>query len=460
MSTAVKETPREGVSVTIIGAGIAGICAAYFIKKTSPKIPVCIVDCVEPMSFTSAQSGENYRNWWPHPTMSAFIDHSIDLMQDIAAASNNRILMTRGGYLLASRSTSIDEILHTLAADHPMRSQIRYHSAQHNSYRRGSSDDWQSVIRGIDILSGNKMIKRQFPQLDPQVQHLLHIRRAGDISAQQLGQWMLEQARSLGLQQVRGEVVDIHAGADFTVEIADQAGSRSVHSEIIINAAGPFINRIAQMWGESLPIQNYLQQKIAFEDTLAALPRDQPFTVDLDRQFINWTEPERQWLETDEDGQRFLQEMPGGIHCRPVGGANSRWVKLGWAYNQTAAPAQRDPSLDAFFPDIVIRGASRLNPGLQSYTDRPPGKLQHYGGWYTITEENFPLIGPCQQNGAYVIGALSGFGSMAACAAGKLIADYLSAAPLPSYAADLAPQRYANTALMSELTGIASRGIL
>ena len=460
MSTSGKKPDSGAATVTIVGAGIAGICAAYYIKKVLPDFRVCLVDCVEPMSFTSAQSGENYRDWWPHPSMSAFIDHSIDLMEEIAAISDNRILMTRGGYLLGSRAPSVDDILQGLAADHPMRSEIRFHSLTTNEYQQVSPGDWRSDIRGIDVLSGPKLITGQFPQLDPQIQHLLHIRRAGDISAQQLGQWMIEQARSLGLQQLRGEVTAIDIGADFNIEIVSQGKSTTLRSEIVINATGPFTNQISQMWGESLPVKNYLQQKIAFEDTLSALPREQPFVVDLDNQFIDWTDQERHWLETDKDGQQFLQEMPGGIHCRPVGGQQSRWVKLGWAYNETAALAKRDPSFDAFFPDIVIRGTSRLNPGLAPYVSRPPGKLQHYGGWYTMTEENFPIIGPYQQPGAFVIGALSGFGSMAACAAGKLIADYLTGGSLPDYAADLSLQRYSNAGLMSDLANMGSRGIL
>jgi len=47
------------------------------------------------MSFTSAQSGENYRNWWPHPTMTKFTNHSIKLMEDLSRKTDNCLLMTR-----------------------------------------------------------------------------------------------------------------------------------------------------------------------------------------------------------------------------------------------------------------------------------------------------------------------------------------------------------------------------
>jgi hypothetical protein len=37
------------------------------------------------------------------------------------------------------------------------------------------------------------------------------------------------------------------------------------------------------MLGEDLPVDNVFQQKVAFEDRLGAIPRDMPFSIDLDR---------------------------------------------------------------------------------------------------------------------------------------------------------------------------------
>ena len=70
--------------VLIIGAGSIGIAAAQAIKLAVPQMDVCLVECGQPMALTSAQSGENYRNWWPHPVMRQFMDDSIDLMERIS----------------------------------------------------------------------------------------------------------------------------------------------------------------------------------------------------------------------------------------------------------------------------------------------------------------------------------------------------------------------------------------
>ena len=48
-----------------------------------------------------------------------------------------------------------------------------------------------------------------------------------------------------------------------------------------------------------------------------------------------------------------------------------------------------------------------------------------------MTKENWPLIGPMRTKGAFVAGALSGFGTMAACATGALCAAWVQGAELP-----------------------------
>lgn len=176
------------------------------------------------------------------------------------------------------------------------------------------------------------------------------------------------------------------------------------------------------MLGVDLPVYNTFQQKIAFEDRKGAIPRTLPFSIDLDGQQIDWSDDERAMLLEDPDFARLAEEMPGAIHCRPDGGDNGKWVKLGWAYNEAPAEATWKQPLDGNFPDIVLRGAARLNPRLKLYYGRLPRAMHYYGGWYTMTEENWPLIGALGPQGAFMNCAMSGFGTVAACAAGELCA--------------------------------------
>ena len=67
---------------------------------------------------------------------------------------------------------------------------------------------------------------------------------------------------------------------------------------------------------------------------------------------------------------------------------------------------------------------------------------------------------PFHESDATPIGALSGFGSMAACAAGSLCAKWMTGEELPAYAEHLSLSRYANQPLMAELRELGETGAL
>jgi len=135
-------------------------------------------------------------------------------------------------------------------------------------------------------------------------------------------------------------------------------------------------------------------------------------------------------------------------------------IKLGWAYNrQPSYPNNNqslieDPAYDSNFPELVVRGAARLNPSLKPYIEKLPKSRVHYGGYYTMTKENWPIIGPLDDVGSFVAGALSGFGSMGACAAGSLCADWVCRGDVPEYANALTLDRYNDPLLVNEMSQV------
>ena len=445
----------------VIGAGIVGIAVAYALCVTHGRRNVVLLEPGTPMGLTSAQSGDNYRNWWPHPVMRAFTDDSIGRMEAIAAVTGNRIAMTRRGYLLVTRRANPRDLIDELHAgyggdaDH----RIRLHHTE-AGYDPARSADWQTAPDGVDVLLNPALIRLNFPSLAPDVAAALHIRRGGDISGQQLGQFMLEAIRAAGGRLIRARVTHITHPAPFVLALETPVGHSTLRAEIIVNAAGPYIGEVAAMLGETLPIANIPQQKITFEDRAGAIPRTLPFTIDLDGQSLAWSDEDRALLAADPATEALAHPMPGGIHCRPDGGEGGKWIKLGWAYNQSPAPPTDTPTLDPHFPDVVLRAASRLHPSLAPYIGHLPRNAVHYGGAYTMTPENWPLIGPMRTPGAFLAGALSGFGTMSACAAGALCAAWITGAALPHYARSLSPARFGDAALMAELAGQRSKGVL
>jgi glycine/D-amino acid oxidase-like deaminating enzyme len=450
------------VEILVIGAGMAGLATAYYLAVEHKRSRLLIVDEGQPMALTSAQSGENYRNWWPHPTMAAFTDHSADLMEDIARRTDNRIHMTRRGYLLVTRDDRPDELLRQLHAGYGASAAklIRQHEGTSQSYSPPLSADWQTAPDGVDVLRSRDLIQRYYPAFDKEVATALHIRRAGDISGQQLGQYMLETMRPLGAQFQQARVVGIAKADRFIVDVIAGGERQSIKADIIVNAAGPFAAHIAVLHGEKLPMHNVLQQKIAFVDRNRTVDRKMPFAIDLDGQTLAWSPEEREALAAAPELARLLEPMPGSIHCRPDGGDQGQWIKLGWAFNSEPSEPTREPELNPYFPEIVLRAASRLQPALAQYLGALPRDRIHYGGFYPMTKENWPLIGAARTPGVFLTAALSGYGTMSACAAGDLCARAVVGAPSPAFADVLSLARYENKTLMDELDSAESRGLL
>jgi glycine/D-amino acid oxidase-like deaminating enzyme len=114
-----------------------------------------------------------------------------------------------------------------------------------------------------------------------------------------------------------------------------------------------------------------------------------------------------------------------------------------WEYQTRVMDPVWPPPMDEQFPEVVLRGLATMLPRLQEYFSRMP-RPQLDGGYYTKTRENRPLIGPLDIEGAYVIGGLSGYGIMSACAAGELLAAYVMGTAVPSYAPGFQLSRYSD----------------
>ena len=130
------------------------------------------------------------------------------------------------------------------------------------------------------------------------------------------------------------------------------------------------------------------------------------------------------------------------------------------AFDGSSVPSrQMEGALDQRAFRLDARGMTTLAPGLSTYLERLP-KTYVDGGYYTKTQENRPLIGPLPVEGAYIFGALSGYGLMAACAGGELLAAHVTGGTLPSYAPAFLPSRYADAGYQERLAAWGATGQL
>jgi glycine/D-amino acid oxidase-like deaminating enzyme len=325
----------------------------------------------------------------------------------------------------------------------------------------GNPEHWHDQPTGADLFLDPALIRRHFPYVTDQAVAVLHARRCGWFSGQQLGMQLLEGAKAHGARLLSGRITDVQTrgGRVAGVTVATEGGVQQIATPRFLNAAGPFVKEVGSLLGLDLPIFSELHLKIALEDKLGVVDRNAPLVIWEDEQCLPWRDEERTALAESTESAHLLAPFPGGIHFRPEGGHGATTLLLLWAYHLEPLAPRFPVPIDPEFNEIVLRGMTTLVPGLGVYLDRLP-KTYVDGGYYTKTAENRPLIGPLPVDGAYIFAALSGYGLMAACAGGELLAAHVAGAPLPAYAPAFALARYNDPAYAARLKAWGATGQL
>ena len=433
--------------VVICGAGIAGIAAAYHLAVRRGMQDVMLIDERAPLSLTSDKSTECYRNWWPGPgdAMVALMNRSIDILEELARESGNILNLNRRGYLYvtADPSRAPDFIRAAEEAASLGAGPMRLHATSSGDYVPAPAHGFENQPTGADVITDPSLIQKHFPYLSKDVVAVAHARRCGWFSAQQLGMTMLERAKECGVRLIAGrvEAVETRGGRVQAVCVSTIGGSTAIATPRFVDAAGPFVNHVARMLGADLPVYSERHVKLAFNDHLDVVPREAPMLIWTDPVRLPWSDEERAEIAQSGEDRYLLGEFPSGVHGRPEGGAGSHILLALWTYDtqpvEPTFPITHDPN----YAEIALRGMSRMIPSLRAYFGRTP-KFFADGGYYTKTRENRLLACPLPVEGAYLIGALSGYGLMAAPGAGELLADYIIGSPLPHYAPAFRLDRY------------------
>ena len=439
--------------ILICGAGIAGISAAWHLAARHGITDIILVEEGSPLMLTSDKSTEAYRNWWPGPgdAMVRFMNRSTDLLEELADESENYFSMNRRGYafLTADPATAKRYQLSAEESERLGAGQLRVH--------RGRPDDppfpphhvegYPPDLVGADLVLDPAIIRRRFPFVTDDAVALLHPRRCGWLSAQQLGMWLLTEAKARGVRLINGRVtaVDTIGGRVNGVTLLVDGQEQRVQTRVFVNAAGPLVDKVGALLGVDIPVFNELHGKIAINDPLGIVPRDAPLMIWSDPVTLPWEDEEFEALAADEETRWLTEPFPAGVHFRPEGGPGATTLLLLWTYDVKPTPAVWPTRFEPEYAEVVVRGLARMVPGLAAYAGNF-GRPYIDGGYYCKTQENRPLIGPLPVAGAYIFGALSGYGIMASQAGADLLAAHIAGAELPEYAAAMGLGRYEDAA--------------
>ena len=455
-------TPQTA-DIVICGAGIGGVAAAYELavrRGLARSQRIVLVDPLPPLTLTSDKSTECYRNWWPGPgtTMVRFMDRSIDLLEEMAAASGDRLAMNRNGYAYFTaepeRAAQLERTAREISALGAGDLRVHRGAMSDPLFPEAPYDKLDPSIGGADLLLDPQTIRCRYPFLNPATVAALLPRRCGWLAAQQLGMWMLEQARDAGVELVEGRLtgVAVESGRVTGVEIARPAGTvERISTGTLVNAAGPLAPEVGRLGGLELPLFNELHGKVYLDDVKQVVPRELPLMIWCDPVTLDWGEEERAGLAADPELAYLTRPLPGGVHFRPEGGRDSRMLLLLFTYHLDALTPVWPPKFDPWYPEVALRAVAQMVPGFGVYLGDKMHRSFVDGGYYCKTAENRLLVGSTPVAGLHLMCGLSGYGIMAAAAAAELLGATLTGGTLPEYAAEFRLDRYDDPAYQARL---------
>lgn len=424
--------------IVICGAGIAGVASAYHLVVRHGVRNVVLVDERPPLSLTSAYGTEAYRNWWPDAPMFRFVSRSIDLLEELAAESGNVARMNRRGYVFLTgdrrRIPGLEKEAEAVSGLGGGALRVHRDGESYEPSRPEGlqPEGLQPDLTGADLVLDPETIARLFPFLTDDAVAMMHVRRCGWMDVPSLGRWMLGRIASGGGRIVRDRITGVDARNNQVRGVSLASGSRIETGRFVL-AAGPLAREAGRMLDLDVPVFMELHGKIIVEDTASVLPPDAPMMIWTDPVDLVWDEAEKRRLSAGADTRYLTQPFPAGLHIRPRF-RDGKQTFLGiWTYDVAPREAVFPLTFDPAYPVIVLRGLARMIPGMRAYFGSADA-LPVDGGYYCKTPDNRPLIGPLPVEGAYIAGALSGYGVMGSQAAGELVAAHVTGGDLPEYA--------------------------
>ena len=175
----------------------------------------------QPLSLTTSKSGENFRDYWPQPSMTALTRHSIELMQALADDSDDTFDMRYSGYDFVSESEG-REIFPSEQLQDP--------------------ENARKLLR----ITGSDRISETQSYLGDSIRQIVRFKQAGAIDVHALGWLLLKMAREAGVELCRACVEGIEQiPGGFRLSLSGNPEHTELETEKLVLAPGPFINELA-----------------------------------------------------------------------------------------------------------------------------------------------------------------------------------------------------------------------
>ncbi|MEO0082821.1 MAG: FAD-binding oxidoreductase [candidate division WOR-3 bacterium] len=364
---------KKTADVIIIGAGIIGAATGYYLAKK--KLKVLVLEKRFPCYGSTGRCIGGIRQQYAHPLSIQVMIESVKIFSTLSEELNRDIEWYQGGYLFLAHS---EEKKQTYL------SAIELQKKYGLPVKFISADDCAQIVKGLNI---DGLFGGAYCPTDGQA-----------------NPFAVTYGYLQGIKKYQGkiltnsEVIKITTNGDKVISVMTQSGDE-FFAPIIVNAAGPWAKRIAQMVGLDVPIEPERHESLVTE---AVERLFDPMLVDY-----------------RPDGCYFIQNYGTGhfIGCY--------------------TPIPNDPgyhiNASSEFLTEMPRRMARLVPKLKDIK-----VIRQWAGSYEMTPDGNPIVDKTPIDGFYISAGMCGHGFMFGPALGKFMSEIIttgkSSLPLTDFA--------------------------
>jgi sarcosine oxidase subunit beta len=251
-------TWKKTADIAIIGGGIMGACAAFYLAKGSKK-NILLLERKQLAQETTGLSVGGIRLQFSHPSNILLSQETLYLFERFKQEFNVDIGFRQVGYLfLVQRKKTWNEFLSSIETQRKYKVPVEVLSPEETRYR------WPFLK--VDDLKGSTFGPRD-GYADP---YTVAIAFAN--SAKKLGVHIIEGTEVTGIRIKNGRVDGVETSQGY------------VSVPIIVNAAGPWGGEVSRMAGLNLDVYPYRRQ-VFITKPLSGYKKGIPMIIDFDASF-------------------------------------------------------------------------------------------------------------------------------------------------------------------------------